>query len=190
MAHQDLLAHLLPPVSYNPNAPRLGNSLAVEGAEFDRVLADAVIALGALRPFAFQYWLDDWERVYGLPAECVDAGQLLQERLQLLALAFAERGGISIAWLKRYATLAGYAVDIAEYSPFRAGISSAGDPLSNGVWRHAFLVTALGEPERPFSSGQSCAGDALRLWGAGNLECIINKYKPAHTVALFAYMEA
>lgn len=189
MAHKDLLARLLPPISYNPNAPRVAASLTAEGAEFDRVLADAAVALGALRPFAFQYWLEDWERVYGLPAECVEAGQLLQERLQLLALAFAERGGISIAWLKRYAALAGYTVGIAEYMPFRAGLSTAGAPLSNGVWRHAFRVIAQGEPERPFSAGQSCAGDALRVWGAGNLECIINKYKPAHTVALFAYEE-
>lgn len=189
MPHRDLLARLLPPQSYNAGAEHIAVSLHAEGAEFDRILADSAIALGALRPFVYQQWISDWERVYGLPAQCTREGQLLQERIQLLALAFTERAGISIAWLKRYAALAGYEISISEYQPFRAGVSCAGDILSNGPWVYAFLVTALGQPERPFVAGQSCAGDYLRVWGDSTLECIIKKYKPAHSVPLFAYKE-
>lgn len=190
MPHSELLAQLMPPQSYNTQGQKIAASLNAEGAELDRILADSAIALGALQPFTYQQWLEDWERVYGLPAHCFREGQLLQERLQLLALAFAERGGISIDWLKRYASLAGYIVTITEYHPFRAGHSCAGDSLSNGDWQYAFKVEAKGQPVRVFSAGQSVAGEALRTWGDPILECIINTYKPAHTVALVSYLNS
>ena len=158
--------------------------------ELDRVQADAVQAVGGLRPFTWQQWIEAYERVYGLPGPCAKAGQLWQERLALLAVALQERGGISLAWLKRYAALAGYEVDISEYRPFRAGHSHAGDALTNGDWIHAFLVVAEAGARRAFRAGQSVAGEALRTWGDSLLECIVNWRKPAHTVALVAYREA
>lgn len=66
MGHATLLRRLLPPTSYNPNAPRLSVSVDMEGKELDRVLADAPHAVGALRPFTYQEWLEDYERIYGL----------------------------------------------------------------------------------------------------------------------------
>ena len=87
MPHADLLAALLPPVSYAPSGPHLAASLAMEGRELDRVQADAAHAVGGLRPFLYQQWLEEYERVYGLPGPCALGGQLLQERLALLAVA-------------------------------------------------------------------------------------------------------
>lgn len=101
-------------------------------------------------------------------------------------LALRERAGISIGWLVRYAALAGYDVTLTEFSPFVAG-SRAGDALTNGAWLYAFTVHAAGEIARRFCAGRSVAGEPLADWGEGPLECIINKYKPAHAVALFAY---
>ena len=145
--------------------------------------------MGGLRPFLYQQWLEDYERVYGLPGPCALGGQLLQERLALLAVALQERGGISLAWLRRYAALAGYEAKVTEYREFKAGHSAAGDALTNGGWCHAFLVTAPGDAPREFKAGQSVAGEALRTWGDPILECIINWRKPAHTVGLVAYIE-
>lgn len=190
MPHRQLLAELLPPVSYASAAPHMAASLYAEGAALDRALADSVSALGALSPFRWPQWMEDWERVYGLPGECARPDKLLQERIQLLALAFTERGGISPAWLRHYAALGGYAIGVEEFRPFQAGRSQAGDPLTNTPWEHALRVIAPGDPSREFRAGQSQAGDPLRWWGDSMLECIINKYKPAHTVALFTYQEA
>ena len=167
MPHRDLLAALLPPVSYDANAPHLDLSLAMEGRELDRVQADGAAVLGP----------------------CAAGGQLLQERIALLAVAFLERGGISRSWLKRYAALAGYDVEIQEFREFKAGRSSAGDALTNGGWVFAFLVVASGGVSRTFRSGQSVAGEALRTWGDPILECIINWRKPAHTIGLISYLE-
>ena len=185
--HKDLLAALLPPVSYDPNAEGVDLSLTVEGAELDRVQAASAAVLGALRPWQWQQYLPDWERVYGLPGACSKGDQLLQERIAQLAVAFLERGGISHAWLKRYAALAGYDITIDEFSPFKAGLSCAGDPLTNDDWSYAFRVNAPSDAPRVFKAGQSVAGEALRTWGDSILECIINQRKPAHAVALVAY---
>ena len=185
--HKDLLAALLPPVSYDPNAEGVDLSLTVEGAEFDRVQAASAAVLGALRPWQWQQYLPDWERVYGLPGACSKGDQLLQERIAQLAVAFLERGGISHAWLKRYAALAGYDITIDEFSPFKAGQSVAGDPLTNDDWSYAFRVNAPADAPRVFKAGQSVAGEGLRTWGDSILECIINQRKPAHAVALVAY---
>lgn len=185
--HRDLLAALLPPTSYSPNAVGVDISITGEGAELDRVLVAAPVSLGALRPWSYQQFLEDWERVYGLPGPCSQGGQLLQARLAALAVAFLERGGISHAWLKRYAALAGYDITIEEFTPFKAGRSAAGDALTNGNWVYAFRVVAAAVVVRVFRAGQSAAGDALRTWGDSILECIINQRKPAHTIALIAY---
>lgn len=189
MPHKNLLAQLLPPASYSPTAPRIAASLATEGALLDRVLANSALALGALSPFKYPQWIPDWERVYALPGTCARPDQLLQERIQLLALAFTERGGISREWLIRYAALGGYTITIQEYQPFKAGISKAGNALTNGPWRYTFRVIAHGDVVRVFKAGQSPAGEALRTWGDSILECIINKYKPAHAVVLYSYQE-
>lgn len=187
MPHRDLLAALLPPVAYDAAAPAVDLSLRMEGRELDRVQADGARVLGALRPFVWQQWLADWERVYGLPGPCARGGRLLQERMALLAMAFQERGGISRAWLTRYAALAGYEVAIDDFRPFKAGRSQAGDPLTNDAWIFAFQVTATGEIARVFRAGQSPAGDALRVWGDPILECVIAWRKPAHAIALITY---
>ena len=186
--HATLLARLLPPVSYAPAAGNLAVSLEVEGRELDRVMEDAPKALGPLQPFTYREWLEDWERVYGLPGECSRGGQSMQDRIKLLALAFTERGGISLAWLKRYAALVGYEIDIREYVPFRAGKSRAGEALTNGDWIYALTIYAISERPREFRAGRSRAGDPLRVWGDPLLECIINKYNPAHAVAHVAYI--
>lgn len=190
MPHADLLRRLLPPVSYDPGGPKVHLSTEMEGRELDRVLADLPHAVGALKPFTYREWIEDYERVYGLPHPCLRGDITCQERLRFVALAMRERSGISVGWLRNYAELVGYQVTITEFLPFRAGLSRAGDALTNGDWIYAFTVHAAGEITRRFCAGRSTAGERLRDWGEGPLECVINKYKPAHAIALFAYASA
>lgn len=84
--HKDLLAALLLPVSYDPNAEGVDRSLTVEGAALDRVQAASAAVLGTLRLWVWQQYLEDWERVYGLPNTCSKGDQLLQERTFCLPL--------------------------------------------------------------------------------------------------------
>ena len=121
------------------------------------------------------------ENVHGADRVC---------RIVSNCLPWRSPSGAAYPWhgSKRYAALVGYEIDIREYVPFRAGKSRAGEALTNGDWIYALTIYAISERPREFRAGRSRAGDPLRVWGDPLLECIINKYKPAHAVAHVAYI--
>ncbi|MCY1452005.1 hypothetical protein D9M71_689020 [compost metagenome] len=129
----------------------------------------------------------------GLPDKC--AGTLentLQGRRNAVLAKLFSTGGQSIAFFQGVAGSLGYDVTITEYRPFRAGLSCAGEPLTNGDWVYAWRVNAPEVSVIRFCAGQSAAGEPLQSWGNDSLECKINQMKPAQTIALYGYgaMEA
>ncbi|AGC50753.1 DUF2313 domain-containing protein [Lawsonia intracellularis] len=188
MSYTELLSKLLPIKSYNPLEKRLALSLHVEGRILDQAFADCTSVVGGLEPFKNQQWIANWERIYALPGKYFNKKMMYQERIQLLVLAFQERSGISRDWLKRIALLVGYPITISEYRPFRAG-SQVGEKLTNTDWLYAFTVHASGNISKRFRSGCSKTGEQLSVWGNELLESVIEKYKPAHSVAFFAYTD-
>lgn len=134
--------------------------------------------------------LTDWERVAGLPDKCSGTlEETIQGRKQALLAKLTSTGGQSIAYFTELAAALGYEVTIEEFRPFRAGLSRAGDALTNGAWMFTWRVRAAATAIISFRAGMSVAGERLRTWGNDTLECKINQLKPAHTVALFAYGE-
>lgn len=132
--------------------------------------------------------LSDWERVAGLPDKCAGVlEETLQGRRNALLTKLASTGGQSAAYFIGLAASLGYTVTIEQFKPFRAGMSVAGDPLTNGPWVFTWLVRAPGVTITEFRAGLSAAGERLRTWGNDTLECKLNQLKPAHTIALFAY---
>lgn len=186
MSYTRLLSRLLPIRSYSPSEKRLAYSLTVEGRALDKVFVDCAAVTSGLDPFKNQQWMADWESIYDLPGICFNKSMVYQERIQLLVLAFQERSGISRDWLKRIALLVGYPITISEYKPFRAD-SQVGEKLTNTDWLFVFTVHTPGDISKRFRSGCSKTGEQLSTWGNKLLEHIIQKYKPAHSVAFFAY---
>jgi uncharacterized protein YmfQ (DUF2313 family) len=98
----------------------------------------------------------------------------------------------------------GYTITIREYRPFMAGMDRAGDNRiynadgSLGLW-----PAQIGSPAMRFvwtvrvglvrltwfraSKGQAGIDPHLRIAHAEDLECIIRRWSPAHTVVLFDY---
>ena len=201
--HAALLQALLPS-SYAP-AGQVVNELAADGATLDRALAVSLDPLRGLTPLAALEWLEDYERVYGLPGDCRQQGLLLQERLALLAIALAERAAINRAYFIWLAAQLGYAVSIEEFGQFKAGHSRAGERISNyetlfsagwragrslrqgALWQYVWMVHASGEPTTVFRAGVSGAGEPLVSWSNQLLECAIRNAAPAHTMVHFAY---
>lgn len=188
MAYAALLSKLLPLASYVPSEKNMDLSLTVEGNELDRVFNQCITVAGALDPFKNSEWIQDWERTYGLPIPCFNKEMLYQERIQLLVLAFQERAGISRAWLERMALLLGYPITIREYKPFKAG-SVTGEKLTNTDWLYVFTIYTSGKISKRFRTNCSKVGEQLATWGNELLECIIRRYKPAHSAVFFAYLE-
>ena len=136
--------------------------------------------------------LTEWERAYGLPDPCVPVVQTIPERRTALVAKITAQGGQSRAFFTALAATLGYAIEIEEFRPFQPGISSAGGsrgrvmvPNSRFYWRIKLNTPRL----QRFSAGYSSAGrdSMLSIRRAEDLECVLNRWKPAHTVLIFSY---
>lgn len=136
--------------------------------------------------------LGDWERVLGLPDECSKNNQVLsiQERRARVLQVLTTRGGQNVDFYKTLASNFGFDISVIEVKdqpPFRAGIARAGDRLTNGDWRYAFIIQAPTDSVVRFRAGQSSAGDPLLKVSNSVLECLMQKHKPAHTIVIFTF---
>lgn len=136
--------------------------------------------------------LADWERAFGLPDPCVPVVQTLSERRVALVNKMTIEGGQSRAFFIALAALFGYRITIAEFSPFQFGLSSFGGvrgrfqpPSVRFFWK---VRVSGGRPTR-FRFGVSSFGrdSFLEIRHAEDLECMIRRWKPAHTIVLFDY---
>lgn len=189
MSHADLLPLLLPPVSYDPQAPKITISLTAAGKALDRALASGDRVRNAVTPFGAGELIQDWERVLALTPP---PGAGYQQRQGRVIAKLRETGGLSIPYFVSLAAGLGYTISIHEPQPFRAGVNRAGDRLyvedTMFVWR----VEVQGGTSRTyrFRAGQSAAGERLTAFGDPILEVLIDDLKPAHTFVYFAYQEA
>jgi uncharacterized protein YmfQ (DUF2313 family) len=188
--YRDHLKALLPPGRALPrergsNLDALLDALAQELARLDaraeRLPVEAV-------PSTTTELLSDWEAAAGLPDNCSGSlPETQQGRRNDLVSKLVSQGGQSAAYFIELAAALGFEVEIEEFRPFLAGISHSSDALTNGDWRFTWRVRAPEVTVLPFRSGISAAGERLAVWGNAGLECRVRKYKPAHTIVLFAY---
>jgi len=188
--YREQLKALLPPGQAFPRDPgtTLHDLLDGMSIELARLDSRASVLPQEANPDTSLELLPDWERVAGLPDKCSGVlEETLQGRRNALLTKLTSTGGQSPAYFIELAASLGYTVTIEEFRPFRAGVSVAGDFLTNGPWVHTWLIRAPEVSITEFRAGLSAAGERLRTWGNGALECKINQLKPAHTIALFAY---
>lgn len=191
----DYLAQLQALLPQGPAWPRdaeaeLTRLLSAWAAELARVDGRAVDLVEEADPRTTTELLSDWERVAGLPDPCVEAlagTQTTAQRRAALLAKLTTIGGQSAAYYIALAASLGYTITVSEFTPFQAGHSEAGDPITNDEWGFAWQVNAPDESIVVFAAGRSCAGEPLRAWGNELLECVITRLRPAHTHVLFAY---
>ena len=145
--------------------------------------------------------LPDWERNWGLPDPCFGEALSIDDRHRLLLMKMTLLGSQSRDFfITEVAKLLGYTITISEYAPFMAGVSQVGDtrepPLNEYRWY-------IGPPEMRFywtvhvgqtklvwfrcGSGQAGVDPHLRIGLATDLECLLRRWKPAHTDIVFDY---
>ncbi len=184
------LKTLLPPGQAFPREAGTTLHSLLDGMSLELARVDArgeALPLEAI-PSSSSELLADWERVAGLPDKCSGVlEETLQGRKNVLIAKLSSTGGQSAPYFIELAASLGYVVTIEQFRPFRVGLSSAGDSLTNGDWVFTWRVRAPAVSVTSFRVGQSAVGERLRTWGNDTLECKINQLKPAHTIALFAY---
>ena len=146
--------------------------------------------------------LEDWERAFGLPDECLAEPLTIGDRRIALLNRITMLGAQSREFFIGAAAAIGYTIDIIEYSPFMAGISRAGDTRPTGTegeeyrWyigplemRFYWTVRVHGARLTWFRAGSGQAGvdPHLRIGLATDLECLLRRYAPAHTQVVFDY---
>ncbi len=160
--------------------------------------------LREMHPLETFEMLDNWERLLKIPDECTPDSydpSLFERRVRVLQ-KLTTGGGQTIQFYKLIAAQLGYDIsvlDVENFKPFQAGISEAGDALTNSVdangdptaagWAYAFLIVAPAEFVRYFQAGQGVAGDPLVYASNETLECIIRKFAPAHTTPIFSFTD-
>lgn len=186
MTHAELLALLLPPVSYrySPGGGRLSASIGADGNALDKAMVDGVSAIDGITPYGRAELLQDYERVYGLTQAAKQ--RTLQERLAALLQRINENGGLSREYFIFLALNLGFSITITEFSPFRAG-SPVGQPLYGDDWVFAWRVNAPQTTVVPFRAGRSAVGEPLMKWGNELLEAALRSLAPAHTVLQYSY---
>lgn len=132
--------------------------------------------------------LTDWEASLGLPDECSDLGATVEERRNQVVQKLTNTGGSSAAYYESIAANLGFDVTVSDFQRFQAGLSQAGDPITNEDWDYYFQVATPAEVNTTFRAGISTAGDKLVTLGNKTLECTFQKLKPAHTEVLFVFV--
>jgi uncharacterized protein YmfQ (DUF2313 family) len=153
--------------------------------------------------------LSDWERNWGLPDPCYydpDNPPTIGERQTALIQRMTIEGSQSRAFFIAAAKAIGYTITITEYRPFMVGIDRVGDTrvmLVGGLYTdYAYF---FGPPENRFywtvhvggvrltwfrtgnGGGQTGVDPHLKIATAEDLECLLNRWKPAHTQIIFDY---
>lgn len=151
--------------------------------------------------------LPDWERNWGLPDPCFTTPQTIYERQVALVQKMTMLGAQSRQFFIDQMAKIGYHITIKEYAPFMAGVSEVGDTRTDVPLDPDPLVGDyrwyIGPPEMRFywtvnvgtarltwfRAGESEAGvnHHLEIGVFDDLECLLNRWKPAHTQIVFDY---
>jgi uncharacterized protein YmfQ (DUF2313 family) len=160
-------------------------------------------------PRATVEMIRDWERNWGLPDPCLSHPPTdLIARRQALVAKMTMLGAQSRQFFVDIGRELGYDIVITEYSPYMTGVSRVGDTRTTDPDDVEHYRWTLGPPEMRYywsihvnalklvyfhvNSSQTGIDRLLAIDVAADLNCIFDRYKPAHTTIVYDYspMEA
>lgn len=181
LTHADILK-LLQPIELGGEN---GAENRIDGGYLDDAETAAESLINEMYPDTAYKTLSSWERVYDLvPSD----GATIQSRRDAIVQKIRARGGLSRAYFIALAAVHGWTITIDEFYPSMCGWTRCGDNLCDAgslwVWR----VNVAGKSIYNARAGSSAAGERLLWWVSNSdLENLITRLKPAHTVVLFSY---
>jgi uncharacterized protein YmfQ (DUF2313 family) len=140
-----------------------------------------------INPATADAMLADFERVLG-PDPCgLDdaAGALGKRRLQAWR-RWTRKGGASAAYFIALAAAYGITITVETCWPTEAG-DECGAELINAPEQFVWVVSLPLIWVTDAECGVTVCGDYLGEFGLSPIECLIRRYKPAHTTVVFSY---
>jgi uncharacterized protein YmfQ (DUF2313 family) len=144
--------------------------------------------------------MPEWERAFGLPDKCLAEPLTIGDRRAALLTRITMMGGQSREFFIALAGAIGYTIYITEYRPFMVGIDRVGDNRDFNTGEPDYF---FGPPENRFywtvhvggarltwfrvTASETGIDPHLRIGLATDLECLLRRYKPAHTEIIFDY---
>ncbi|MBW5285784.1 putative phage tail protein [Burkholderia gladioli] len=171
MNSAQLLALLLPPVSYDPSQPRISTEIKAQGAAIDSELDSSSELLAAITPTGSMNFLADYEADYDLPDPALGSDQTEEDRLSVVLERINETGRMDRDEFLFVALNLGFSVSLNERRPWRVN-TPIGQPLYGDDWMFVWVLTA----------DESTPSKKRVL-----LESILRRIAPAHTVLQFFY---
>lgn len=165
--------------------PTFTGYLEAEVAEKARIHSRALNLLTESDPRTTYELLPEWEAWAGLPDPCVGEVGNIEQRNNGLHAKLTMKGRQSRAYFVELAATYGYAITITEFDLFDVN-STVDERLYSAPWQYVWQVNAPAETVTHFNV-LSDVNTPLAQWGNALLECVITRYKPAHTTVLFAY---
>lgn len=186
--YANALRQLLPMgAAWETRGTPLGDLVDALAAELARVEGRVDVLLREADPGQASELLTDWERVLGLPDRCLTEAQTASERRASARTRYTLKGGQSAAFFIALAASMGYVVTVDDFATEAEAIA-AGITYTGDGWAYTWVVhVAAGTVVKPFRVGTGVVGDPLASWGVEELECVIKRFAPAHTIVLFAY---
>ncbi|HDV5050002.1 TPA: YmfQ family protein, partial [Escherichia coli] len=136
--------------------------------------------------------INRWERLCGLPDECISTGtQTLRQRQQRLDAKVNLSGGINEDfYLAQLAALGRPDATITRYDKSTFTCSSAcTDAVNAPEWRYYWQINMPAATNTTWMTCGDPCDSALRIWGDTVVECVLNKLCPSHTYVIFKYPE-
>ena len=132
-------------------------------SKIEQVFAEAI-------PSTASDCLSNWETICGLPDAGMSLASTTTGRQNNVIARLVATGGQNAAYFEQIGASLGYDVTITDaFRPFRVG-NTVGNALYSTAWMFVFEVNVT----------NASAADVI-------FENIVNKYKPAHTTALFEW---
>lgn len=170
------LLSLLPPGDALPisSDSELAKVLRVTARAIDRIEQLADFVARDIDPRVTTTFLEDWERVLGLP-DCGSLPDSTADRRAEVLEKYTRVGSLTKADLIDAAAVLGFSITIDEHFPYAP--DSDGSPLGDA---HVFDVVLPALEVSYFRVGESRTGDSLGSFGDARLTCLLDHRKPAH----------
>ena len=137
------------------------------------------VAGGPPDPLLADELLEDWERLYDLPDECLDAPVGKEQRRQRVNMRRLMLGGASPEYFRQMVIGLGYPdARIDEFRPFRAN-SKCTAAINQGL-ALAFRVNVVASANIVQATATSKCTAPLRAWGDPGLLCLLTLQARAH----------
>lgn len=131
--------------------------------------------------------LGRWETVLALPDECTVSGASLDERRSAVVARLLSLGGLSRSYYLALAGSLGYSgTTITEFRPMTCE-SACDAGIDPDPWSSVWMLNLPASNRLREMSADALCDEALATWGDTQLECVVARQAPAHSILHFTY---